>query len=135
VFGKYGELEPVTGSMSQAGRREVEDLQRWIRSHPAILGEDLAIIGEQIPTKTGLMDFLAIDRAGNLVVVELKRDRLPREVLAQAVDYASDVAGWDADKVSEVCVKFGDQTVQDLLNEGFGDIDLGDLIINKVQRT
>jgi hypothetical protein len=51
------------------------------------------------------------------------------------VDYASDVAGWDADKVSEVCVKFGDQTVQDLLNEGFGDIDLGDLIINKVQRT
>ncbi|MBM3301734.1 MAG: DUF91 domain-containing protein, partial [Deltaproteobacteria bacterium] len=127
-------LEPVTASMSQAGRREVEDLQHWIRSHPAILGEDLAIIGEQIPTKTGLVDFLAIDRTGNLVVVELKRDRLPREVLAQAVDYASDVAGWDADKVSEVCVKYAGQTVQDLLNEGFGDIDLGDLVINRVQR-
>lgn len=129
-----GALEPVTASMSQEGRREVEDLQQWIRSHPAILGEDLAIIGEQIPTKTGLMDFLAIDRGGNLVVVELKRDRLPREVLAQAVDYASDVAGWDADKVSEVCVKYAGQTVQDLLNESFGDIDLGDLVINKVQR-
>ncbi|HDD24357.1 MAG TPA: DUF91 domain-containing protein [Chloroflexi bacterium] len=120
--------------MVQEGRREVEDLQRWIRSHPAILGEDLALIGEQIPTKTGLVDFLAIDRAGNLVVVELKRDRLPREVLAQALDYASDIAGWDADKVSEVCVKYAGQTVQDLLNESFGDIDLGDLIINKVQR-
>ena len=129
-----GVLEPVTTSMSQAGRREVDDLQRWIRSHPAILGEDLAIIGEQIPTKTGLVDFLAIDRAGNLVIVELKRDRLPREVLAQAVDYASDVAGWDADKVSEVCMKYTGQTVQDLLNEGFGDIELGDLVINKVQR-
>lgn len=94
----------------------------------------MAIIGEQIPTKIGLVDFLAIDRAGNLVVVELKRDRLPREVLAQAVDYASDVAGWDADKASEVCVKYAGQTVQDLLKEGFGDIDLGDLVINKVQR-
>ncbi len=129
-----GTLQPVTASMYQAGRREVEDLQQWIRSHPAILGEDLAVIGEQIPTKTGLVDFLAIDRAGNLVVVELKRDRLPREALAQAVDYASDVAGWDADKVSEVCVKYADQTVQDLLNESFGSIDLGDLVINKVQR-
>ena len=129
-----GALEIVTSSMVQEGRREVEDLQRWIRSHPAILGEDLALIGEQIPTKTGLVDFLAIDRAGNLVVVELKRDRLPREVLAQALDYASDIAGWDADKVSEVCVKYAGQTVQDLLNESFGDIDLGDLIINKVQR-
>ena len=129
-----GALEPLTSSMVQEGRREVEDLQQWIRSHPAILGEDLALIGEQIPTKTGLVDFLAIDRAGNLVVVELKRDRLPREVLAQALDYASDIAGWDADKVSEVCVKYAGQTVQDLLNESFGDIDLGDLIINKVQR-
>lgn len=129
-----GVLEPVTVSMAQEGKREVEDLQRWIKSHPTILGEDLALIGEQIPTKTGLVDFLAVDRSGNLVVVELKRDRLPREALAQALDYASDIAGWDADKVSEVCVKYAGQTLEDLLNENFGDIDLGDLIINKVQR-
>lgn len=129
-----GALEPVTASMAQEGRREVEDLQQWIRSHPAILGKDLVLIGEQIPTKTGRVDFLAIDRAGNLVVVELKRDRLPRDVLAQAVDYASDIANWDADKVSEICVKYAGQTVQDLLNESFGDIDLGDLMVNKVQR-
>jgi uncharacterized protein (DUF433 family) len=129
-----GALEPATASMLQEGRREVDDLQRWIRSHPSILGGDLAIIGEQIPTKTGLMDFLAIDRAGNLVVVELKRDRLPREVLAQAVDYASSIASWDADKVSEMCAKYAGQAVQDLLNESFEEIDLTDLVVNKVQR-
>lgn len=129
-----GALEPITASMVQEGRREVEDLQQWVRSQPAILGEDLVLIGEQIPTRTGLVDFLAIDRVGNLVVVELKRDRLPREVLAQALDYASDIANWDADKVSEVCVKYTGQALQDLLNESFGDIDLGDLVINKVQR-
>lgn len=129
-----GTLEPINTSMVQEGRREVEDLQRWIKSHPAILGEDLALIGEQIPTKSGLVDFLAIDRAGNLVIVELKRDKLPREVLAQALDYASDIASWDADKVSEVCVKYAGQTLEDLFTENFGDVDLSNLVINKMQR-
>jgi len=129
-----GALEPVVASLAQEGRREVEDLQRWIKSHPAILGEDLALIGEQIPTKTGPVDFLAIDRAGNLVIVELKRDKLPREALAQALDYASDIASWDADKVSEVCVKYAGQALEDLFTENFGDIDLGELVINKMQR-
>lgn len=129
-----GTLQSAIDSMTQAGRREVEDLQQWIRSHPTILGDDLVIIGEQVPTRNGFIDFLAIDRSGNLLVVELKRDRLPREVLAQAIDYASDIAGWDADKVSEVCLKFTDQTVQDKLNESFLQVDLEDLVINKVQR-
>ena len=129
-----GTLEPINTSMVQEGRREVEDLQRWIKSHPAILGEDLALIGEQIPTKSGLVDFLAIDRAGNLVIVELKRDKLPREVLAQALDYASDIASWDADKVAEVCVKDAGQTLEDLFTENFGDVDLSNLVINKMQR-
>ena len=127
-----GALEPIATSMVQEGRREVEDLQQWIKSLPTILGEDLALIGEQIPTKTGLVDFLAIDRAGNLVIVELKRDKLPREVLAQALDYASDIASWDADKVSEVCVKYAGQTLEDLFTENFGDVDLSDLVINKM---
>ena len=36
-----------------------------------------------------IMDLLGMDREGNLVVVELKRDRTPRETLAQALEYAS----------------------------------------------
>jgi hypothetical protein len=129
-----GALEPVTASMLDEGRREVDDLQRWIRSHPEILGGDLMIIGEQVLTKGGPVDFLAVDRSGNLVIVELKRDRLPREALAQAIDYGSSVASWDADKVSEICAKYGGQTLQDMLSESFEDIDLEDLVINKVQR-
>lgn len=129
-----GSLEPVESSMAAAGRREVEDLQEWIKSDAVILGRDLAIIGEQIPTKSGFIDFLAIDQNGNLVVVELKRDRLPREVVAQAMDYASAVAAWDADKLGEVCLKYAGQSIEDLLNENFEDIDLEDLVVNKVQR-
>jgi hypothetical protein len=131
---KDGRLSSVDTSLAEAGRREVEDLQRWIKSDPIILGGNLVLIGEQVGSRAGPIDFLAIDQVGNLVVIELKRDRLPREVLAQAIDYASEVATWDADKVSEVCTKYAGQSIEDLLNENFEEIDLQDLVINKVQR-
>jgi hypothetical protein len=129
-----GQLEALDTSMVEAGRKEVEDLEQWIKGNPAVLGGNLAIIGEQVPTKTGSIDFLAIDKSGNLTVIELKRDKLPREALAQAMDYASDVATWDVDAVGEVCLKYADQRIEDFLNENFEDIDLENLAINSVQR-
>ena len=62
------------------------------------MGEDIAIIGEQVQTASGPLDFLAVDNTGNTVIVELKRDKLPREALVQAIDYASDIADWDLDR-------------------------------------
>jgi len=129
-----GNLEPIEVSMTQAGRREQEDLEKWIKTNPTILGDDILIIGEQVQTKSGPADFLGIDKSGNTVIVELKRDRLPREVLTQAVDYASDIASWDINKLSEACTKFTGQSLEDYLNENFGDINLEDLTLNKTQR-
>lgn len=37
----------------------------------------------------GILDLLAVDEEANLVIVELKRDRTPRDVVAQTLDYAS----------------------------------------------
>ena len=68
------------------------DLENWIKTKPDILGTDILIIGQQVYTKSGPLDFLAIDNNGNIVVVELKRDKLARVVLAQAIDYASDLS-------------------------------------------
>ena len=129
-----GKLQPIETTMIEAGRKEAEDLEKWIKSNPLILGEDILIIGEQVPTKSGSIDFLGIDKSGNLVTIELKRDKLPRVVLSQAIDYASDVASWDVDKISEVCTKYTGQSLEDYLNEKFEDVDLEDLTINKTQR-
>ena len=129
-----GKLEPIEITLVEAGRKETEDLEKWIKSNPQILGEDILIIGEQVPTKSGSMDFLGIDKSGNLVVVELKRDKLPRDVLTQAIDYASDVSSWDVDKLSEICTKYTNQSLEDYLSEKFEEIDLEDLTINKTQR-
>lgn len=55
-----------------------------------ILDPTLMIIGRQIPTAFGkFIDLLAIDGEGNLTVIELKKDKTPREVVAQILDYAS----------------------------------------------
>lgn len=127
-------LEPIEITMVEAGRKETEDLEKWIKSNPQILGEDILIIGEQVPTKSGSMDFLGIDKSGNLVIIELKRDKLPREALTQAIDYASDASSWDVDKLSEICTKYTNQSLEDYLSEKFEEIDLEDLTINKTQR-
>jgi hypothetical protein len=77
---------------------------------------------------------LAIDRTGSVVVIELKRDRLPREALAQAIDYAADIATWSLDKLGEVCASYCGETLEDVLSNAFPDIDLEGLTINGAQR-
>lgn len=67
-------------------------LEDWLEENPDGILEDskLLIIGRQISTNLGgTIDLLALDRVGDVVVVELKRDRTPRDTLAQALEYAS----------------------------------------------
>lgn len=99
-----------------------------------IISQDILIIGEQVQTRSGVIDFLGIDQLGNLLIIELKRDRIPRVALAQAIDYASDVASWEIEKINEICLKLRNQNLEDYLNENFENIDLEDLVINKAQR-
>ena len=48
------------------------------------------VIGRQVPTDYGkFIDLIAIDPDGNLVVLELKRDKTYRDIVAQALDYGS----------------------------------------------
>jgi len=125
---------PLEVTMAEAGRTEPKDLEQWIKRNPAILGQDILIIGEQVPTKSGPLDFLAVDRMGNGVIVELKRDQIPREAITQAIDYASDVASWDIDKLNEVCLKYRDQLLDAYVSENFHDQDFEDISWNQAQR-
>jgi hypothetical protein len=64
-----------------------ERLEKIIQARLDILGlDDLFQIGRQVITDFGKrIDLLAIDGRGDLYVIELKRDRTPREVVAQAL--------------------------------------------------
>ena len=68
------------------------------------------LIGRQVLTSFNkIIDLLAIDGTGSLIVIELKRDKTPREVIAQTLDYASWVKGLDGAATSEMYRKFVDR--------------------------
>jgi RecB family endonuclease NucS len=73
------------------GKLAYEDMiQEWIAKGPELLGLDLLIIGKEVGTPYGgSIDLLGIDDEGNLAILELKRDRTPRDIIAQVLDYAS----------------------------------------------
>lgn len=81
-------------------------LEQLILDDPAILETELLILGHQVLTSYGkFIDILGIDVEGSVHIIELKRDRTPREVVAQALDYASWVQHLSNDDVREIFQK------------------------------
>jgi len=99
-------------------------LESWIENDIPVLDPDLLIIGRQVEAEPcGTIDLLAIDEAGDLVIVELKRDKTPREVTAQALDYASWVSDLSAEQVIEIAGKYLKKGLDEAFKDRFG-IDL-----------
>ena len=129
-----GKLTAIDSALKQEKRTEPYDLEPWLASNPEILGTDIMIIGRQITTKSGPIDLLGIDKSGNTVIIEIKRDELPRESLAQAIDYASDVAEWSVERLGDVCSEYAKKPFEDAFNEAFPDVDLENVNLNSTQR-
>jgi hypothetical protein len=64
-------------------------LEEMIAADPRILSDEWMLIGRQEQTAlSGTLDLLAVAPDGSLVLIELKRNKTPRDVVAQALDYA-----------------------------------------------
>lgn len=74
------------------GLRERDHLQEWLAGMPDALGEELLIIQKEFDgfadTRERL-DLLALDKDGQLVVIENKLDDSGRDVTWQALKYAA----------------------------------------------
>ena len=66
-------------------------LEEILVKNPDMLMPELTLVGRQTDTDGGPLDLLGVDGDGRLVLFELKRGRLPREAVAQIIDYASDL--------------------------------------------
>ena len=78
---------PERLSAAQLDEQQIEDM---IAAQPEILSSDWMLIGRQEKTPFGgIVDLLAVAPDGSLVLIEIKRGKTPREVVAQALDYAS----------------------------------------------
>lgn len=103
-------------------RLDLEDrLEDWLCEDIALLSDDLLVIGRQLHQYGGTLDLLAADRDGNLVVIELKRDKTPRDVVAQALDYASWVQGFGREDVDQCTQEHLDKSFDEAFQEAFGE--------------
>ena len=97
-------------------------LEDMIVKDPRILSNEWMLIGQQeITHYGGRIDLLAIAPDGSLVLIELKRDRTPREIVAQALDYASWIQELTADRIVQVYERFTKGgSLQEAFQQRFG---------------
>ncbi len=85
----------------------------------SVLAPGFMLIGRQVPTNHGkFIDILALGSDGKVTVVELKRDKTPREVVAQLLDYASWVQDLSYEDIASIYSSNHDGKK---LEEGFAD--------------
>lgn len=95
--------QPLAES-SLANEQLLEDM---IVAAPRLLSDEWMLIGRQADTDSGgRIDLLAIAPDGALVLIELKRNRTPREVVAQALDYASWVQKLRTEDIAAIFARF-----------------------------
>ena len=106
-----------TPTLRESSITERYDLQECIANSPdaffAEMGEELFLIGTEIMPSTDVadrIDLLAIDRAGKVVVIELKRGSKKLQIL-QAISYAGMISQWSSDHLLE---KLSDQQQEEL---------------------
>jgi hypothetical protein len=96
-------------------------LEEWIVADPSILGMDIVLIGRQVTTPYGgRIDLLGLDRDANCVVFELKRDRTPREVVAQLLDYGSWIKDIGYNELDQIAQKWCSKSLADIYQNAFG---------------
>ena len=80
-----------------------EKLEGWLESDISIIDPDLFVVGRQVETGlNGIVDLLCLDCKGDIVVIELKKDRTPRDVTAQTLDYASWAKNLDDSEIRRI---------------------------------
>ena len=77
-----------------------EHLEDWLEHDISVLDTNILVIGRQVRTDFDtLIDLLCLDSSGDTVIVELKKGRTPRDVVAQVLDYASWIREQSHDRI------------------------------------
>ena len=126
---RVGEQPAPLISSRLASEQQLEDM---IVRDPRILSSEWMLIGRQeVTSHGGRVDLLAITPDASLVLIELKRDRTPREIIAQALDYASWVEQLTPDRVAQIFQRFsGGKSLDVAFQERFG-VELDEETLNQ----
>lgn len=99
-------------------------LEDILESRIEIASPHWMVIGRQVKTSFDKrIDLLAIDQDGNLVILELKRDKTYRDIVAQVLDYGSWVQTLTTQEIGEIYAKYlecgGKKSKSESIDEAF----------------
>lgn len=128
--------------------KERYDIQEWLETTPSILGEKLLIIAKDKTYFEGTRerpDLVGIDKDGNIVIIELKRDDSGSDTHWQAIKYTSYWARFSVPDILSVYAdyinKHGGKEEAEEVDEEYSNQEIIDFIeqdsaenINKRQR-
>lgn len=112
---------------------ERQHIEHWVINNPEILGEELLILTAEFSgfeQSKDRLDVLALDRQGNVVVIELKRDGLAAYADLQALRYAAMVASLTIEKVIPYYIKFRKRVADEVLTEEQAKAEIQDFVIS-----
>lgn len=126
-------------TFSELGFKERQNLQEWIAKEPTCLGEELLIIQKEFDgfddTRERL-DLLALDKNGSLVIIENKLDDTGRDVVWQAIKYASYCSSLTKEQIVEIYQDYLDRKesggdAKDKIIDFFDEIDYDEIVLNE----
>ena len=132
-------VQLVPKRFSDLGFTERGHLQEWIAKMPESLGEELLIIQKEFDgfdeTKERL-DLLALDKHGDLVIIENKLDDSGRDVVWQALKYASYCSSLSKSQIAEIYQVYLDRApekedAKERIVEFMGASDFDEVLINE----
>ncbi len=102
-------------------------LEDWLENSPQALAQEPILWIDRQPRAsdedgTIFPDLLGIDSEGNLVIVELKKNRAPRDVVAQLLDYAAwanDLTEQQIHEIAETYFETRDEFKGKAFNDAF----------------
>jgi hypothetical protein len=123
-------------SFSELKFRERDHLQEWIANNPESLGEELLIIQKEFNgfnETNERLDLLALDKLGNLVIIENKLDDSGRDVTWQVIKYASYCSSLTKQEIIKIYQDYlGSNGNAELkLSEFFENRDVSELTLNQ----
>ncbi len=128
----------VQKRFSDLALRERDHLQEWLANQPDALGEELLIIQKEFDgfdATRERLDLLALDKDGNLVVIENKLDDSGRDVAWQALKYTAYVSGLTKTQIVDIYQQYLDRfcgggNAAARLCEFMEVEDLGEIVLN-----
>jgi len=116
--------------------REREHLQEWIAGTPSCLGEELLVIQKEFSgfhETNERLDLLALDKLGNLVIIENKLDDSGKDVTWQSIKYASYCSTLTKQQIIEIYQDYlgSSAKAEEKISEFFDEKEIDEIVLNQ----